>query len=125
MGRDEEMQLGFVDFPNFAQGFGYASGEAIFEAREFSKTRQVGFRQGCDTRVVTSGKLSGNSIFKFRVSVEHLKIEYYIFQRQGWVSGVLSPAFNKCVLLDKQTAKLRIKNALGGLSFVSLIFCRM
>ena len=41
-----------VDFPNFAQGFGFASREAIFEVREFPKTDQVGFRQGCDTGVV-------------------------------------------------------------------------
>ena len=52
LGRDEKMQPGFVDFPNFAQGFGYASREAIFEASESSKTHQVGFRQGCDTGVV-------------------------------------------------------------------------
>ena len=29
--------------------------EAISEAREFSKTHQMGFRQGCDTRVVKRG----------------------------------------------------------------------
>ena len=37
-----KMWPGFVDFPNFAQGFGFASREAIAEAREFSKTHQVG-----------------------------------------------------------------------------------
>ena len=54
LGRDEKMQPGFVDFPNFAQGFGFgfAGREAISEAREFSKTHQVGFCQGCDTGVV-------------------------------------------------------------------------
>ena len=46
------MQPGFVDFPNFVKSFGFASREAIFQAREFSKTHQVGFRQGCDTGVV-------------------------------------------------------------------------
>ena len=38
LGRDEKMQPGFVDFPNFTQGVGFASREAISEAREFSKT---------------------------------------------------------------------------------------
>ena len=51
--RDEKMQPGFVDCPNFDQGFAFVSREAISEAREFSKTYQVGFRQGCDTGVVT------------------------------------------------------------------------
>ena len=45
---DEQMQPGFVDFQNFAQGF--ANREAFF-AREFQKTHQVGFRQGGDTGV--------------------------------------------------------------------------
>ena len=53
LGRDEKMQQGLVDFPNFNQGFGFASKEAIFEAREFSQTHQVEFDQGCDTVVVT------------------------------------------------------------------------
>ena len=35
MGKDENMQAGFVDFPDFAQGFNFASWEAICEAREF------------------------------------------------------------------------------------------
>ena len=51
LGRDEKTQPEFVDFPHFAQGFGFASREAISEAREFSKAHQVGFRQGCDTGV--------------------------------------------------------------------------
>ena len=37
------MQPGFVDFQDFAQGFGFAKREATFEAREFQKTHQ-----GCD-----------------------------------------------------------------------------
>ena len=37
------MQPGFVDFHDFAQGFGFASREAILEAREFYKTHQVEF----------------------------------------------------------------------------------
>ena len=42
-----------VDFQNFSQGFGFASkAEAISEAREFSKTRQERFHQGCDTGMV-------------------------------------------------------------------------
>ena len=52
LGRDEKMQLGFVDFPNFDQGFGFVSREAISEAMKFSKTHQVGLCQGCDTGVV-------------------------------------------------------------------------
>ena len=52
LGRAEKVQPGFVDFPNFARGLGVASTEAISEAREFSETDQVGFRQGCDTGVV-------------------------------------------------------------------------
>ena len=50
MVRDENMQPVFVDYPNFDhQGFGFASGEAISEAREFLRTHRVGFGQGCDT----------------------------------------------------------------------------
>ena len=50
-GRDEKMQPGFLDFPNFAQRFRFASREAISETSELSKTHQVGFRQSCDTGV--------------------------------------------------------------------------
>ena len=46
------MLPGFVDFQNFSQGFSFAGRDAISEARELSKTRQEGFRQGCDTGVV-------------------------------------------------------------------------
>ena len=46
------MQLGFVDFPNFAQGSGFASREAISEAREFSMPHKDGFRLGCGTGVI-------------------------------------------------------------------------
>ena len=38
VGRDEKMLLGFVDFPNLAQGFSFASRKAISEASEFSKS---------------------------------------------------------------------------------------
>ena len=41
LGGDEKMQPGFVDFSNFAQGFGFAIREAISEAREFWKAHQV------------------------------------------------------------------------------------
>ena len=51
-GRDEQIQPGFVDFQNFTHDFGFAIREGIFEAREFQKPHQVGFRQGCDTGVV-------------------------------------------------------------------------
>ena len=44
------MQPGFVDFSNFAHGFGFANGDAISEAREFSKAHQVEF-----VRAVTQG----------------------------------------------------------------------
>ena len=47
------MQSGFADFPNFAQGLRFAGREDISEAREFSETYQVGFRQGCNTGVVS------------------------------------------------------------------------
>ena len=30
LGRDKQMPSGFVDFQNFVQSFGFASGEAIF-----------------------------------------------------------------------------------------------
>ena len=33
----EKWQPGFVDFQNFAKGFGFTSREAIFEVREFQK----------------------------------------------------------------------------------------
>ena len=49
--RDKQMQPGFVDFQNFAQGFGFARKEAIFLGQGFKKTHQVGFRQDCDTGV--------------------------------------------------------------------------
>ena len=52
LGRDEKMQPGLFNFPNFAQRFCFASSEAISEAREFPKTHQVGFRQGCDKVMV-------------------------------------------------------------------------
>ena len=55
LGMDEKMLPGFVDFRNFTQGFGFASREAISEARGFSKTHQVGFRQGWDTGVGSNG----------------------------------------------------------------------
>ena len=42
LGKDEKMKPGFVDFPNFGQGFGFDSREAISVAREFSKTHWVG-----------------------------------------------------------------------------------
>ena len=55
LGRDEDMQPGFVDFPNFSQGFGFASRKVISEVTEFPKTHQMGFRQSCGTGVVYSG----------------------------------------------------------------------
>ena len=45
LGRDEEMQLGFVDFQNFAQGFGFVSRQAIFRPGSFKNP--VRFHQGC------------------------------------------------------------------------------
>ena len=50
-GSDEIMRPGFPGFPSFSQGFGFDIRKVISEAREFSKTQQVGFRQGCDTGV--------------------------------------------------------------------------
>ena len=44
-----KMEPGFVDFPNFAHGFGFARKEAISEAREFLTTHHARFREGCDT----------------------------------------------------------------------------
>ena len=46
LARDEKMQPGFVDFPNFACGIGFASRKAISEARELTKTHKVRFHQG-------------------------------------------------------------------------------
>ena len=51
LGSDEIMRPGFLGFPSFSQGFGFAIRKAISEAREFSKIQQVGFHQGCDTGV--------------------------------------------------------------------------
>ena len=51
VGRDEKCSLDLL-IPNFAQGFGSAGRKAISEAREFSKTHQVGFDQSCDTGVI-------------------------------------------------------------------------
>ena len=53
-GRNNKMQPVFIIFQNFAQSIGFASKEAISEAREFSKTHQVGFLQGCEHRAGTS-----------------------------------------------------------------------
>ena len=48
--RDEQMQPGFVDFQNFAQGFGFARRKATL-GQGFHQTYQlVGFLQNCDTR---------------------------------------------------------------------------
>ena len=38
LGRDENLQSGFVDFPKFTQGLCFSRREAISEARELSKT---------------------------------------------------------------------------------------
>ena len=62
------MQPGFVDFQNFAQGFGFAGREAVFEAKESQKSYQVGFRQGCGTRVDKA--LEELNVVKWRLSVE-------------------------------------------------------
>ena len=53
------MQPGFSDFQDFAQGFGFASSEAISKAREPRKTHQVELRKACDTGVVC-----GNNVVK-------------------------------------------------------------
>ena len=45
---DEKRHLGYVGVLNFAQGFGFASSEAISEAREFSKTHQWDFAKATD-----------------------------------------------------------------------------
>ena len=50
LGREEQMQPGFVDFQNFAQGFCFAGREAIFRPG-IPKSNQVGFRQDRDTGV--------------------------------------------------------------------------
>ena len=51
LGKDEQMQPGFADFQNFAQGFGFDTREAIFQARnsknptrwDFAKTVAQGW----------------------------------------------------------------------------------
>ena len=67
LGRDEKMQPGFVDFPNFAQWFGFAGREAASEAscRKFSKTHQVGF-----ARAVTQGWYYSGSKTVYRVRTQ-------------------------------------------------------
>ena len=52
LSRDEQKWPGFVAFQTFFQGFCFATKKAIFESREFEKPTTVGFRQGCDTRVI-------------------------------------------------------------------------
>ena len=37
LGRDEQMQRGFADFQNFAQGFSFARREVMFSARDSKK----------------------------------------------------------------------------------------
>ena len=51
LGGDEQMQTGFVHFQDFTQGFGFASRDAIFEARELYKTHPVGFHLACEKGV--------------------------------------------------------------------------
>ena len=79
--RDEKMQPGFFDFPNFVQGLVLLV-RRLFLAREFSKTHRVGFRQGCDTREAED---------KFQlISACLFKDEYYItawlFIRQVFIA---------------------------------------
>ena len=50
LGKDENMQPGIADIPNFAQGYGFVSREAISEARELSKPIRWDF-----TRAITQG----------------------------------------------------------------------
>ena len=71
----EKMDPGFADFPNFAQGFGCASREAISEAREFSKIYQVGFRKSCDTGVVSGSLLTLLTVL-YAYSVAYQLISY-------------------------------------------------
>ena len=61
LGRDEQIYSGFVDSHDFPHCFGFASREAIFETREFSKTHQVGFHQACDRGVATI-KVKGSTL---------------------------------------------------------------
>ena len=78
-GSDEIMRPGFLGFPSFAQGFGFAIRKAISEAREFSKIQQMGFRQGCDTGVgdnlqVDSPHNEKNSELSFLCKVQKMII---------------------------------------------------
>ena len=63
-GRDEQMQSGFVNFQNFAQGFGFTSGEAIFLGKGVSKT-PPGTRLQCRHGVfVRNEKRCGNFLLR-------------------------------------------------------------
>ena len=46
LGRDEQIQPEFVEFQNFAHGFGFARREAIFQAKEFQKNPPNGISPG-------------------------------------------------------------------------------
>ena len=52
LGRDEQIQPGFVDFQNFAQGFRFARRKAMFKVSQFQKTTRWDF-----ARTVTQGLL--------------------------------------------------------------------
>ena len=52
LGRDEKMQQGFVDFPNFARDIDFASREALFLRPGSFKNPQGGISPGCDTGVI-------------------------------------------------------------------------
>ena len=58
LGRDEQMQSGFVAIQSFTHVFGFASKEAIFEAREFQKPNQMRFHQGCDTGMEKKSRMN-------------------------------------------------------------------
>ena len=81
LGRDEKCSQ---DFPNFSQGFGLAS---ISEAREVSKSQQVGFHQGCDTGVVSRQHLKINPFLDHSFSL----IPYNL-----WVSLQSGPCSVDC-----------------------------
>ena len=49
----------------------------------------------------------------------------YVPKTKLGLRSALSSIQQICALLDKQTAKPRIKNSVSGLSFVPLIFCGM
>ena len=67
---------------------------------------------------MTPTELAGNSIGKFRLSVEHSK--HITYSENEARSGALTPAFNRYLPYRVAKPLSQESNTLGGLSFLPL-----